>query len=108
MRNGILKWGAVFCAIMLLPWATMAFAAAAHMPHGCTCCQGCEGSGGHHCGMQGKSGPQSNCSSCSHMPMLPAVSGNAPIWQALPHQFAQVDVLKMLFARHIFHPPKIS
>ena len=107
MRNGILKWAAVICAIMLLPLATMEFAAASHMAHGCSCCQGSQGGGTHNCGMQDKSVSHSNCTSCG-MPLLPTASLAPPLWKAFPYQSAQVDARKLLFVRSIFRPPKIS
>lgn len=108
MQHSLLKWGALLCVVLLLPWASLAFAAASQADACCCpCCQNGMSGGAHDCGMQGKSGTVSSCASCS-MPLLAAGSGGAANWQAFPYQHARDVALKILFVPNIFHPPKIS
>jgi len=107
LLQGWLKWGAVLCAFLLLPWMSVALPAASQMNTCCPCCQNGPDGSKHDCGMQGKAGISMSCGSCS-MPFLISNSLAIPTWQASSCPLAMVTSALTFFPPNIFHPPEIS
>ncbi len=105
MHQGWLKLGAVLCAFLLLPWMTVALAAASQMNTCCQCCQNGHDGSKHDCGRQGKGGISMSCGSCS-MPFLTSNSVDIPTWQASSYPLAMVASALTFFPPNIFHPPE--
>ncbi len=105
IRQRWLKWGAILVAILLLPWMSVALAAASQMNTCCQCCQNGPDGSKHDCGMQAKGGISMNCGSCN-MPTLTSNSVDIPTWQASSYLLTMVSSMPTFFSPDIFHPPE--
>jgi hypothetical protein len=104
-----LKWGILLCAVLLLPWSSLAGVIASQLDNcQCRCCQSAHGSKCDNCGMHGKRGMSaSNCVSRG-MPFLANASSVTPNQQILPNFLNVVTSAPKLLIFEIFHPPKVT
>lgn len=107
--HSFLKWGTLLCAVLLLPWGSLAGVIASQLDNGqCQCCQSAHGSKCDNCGMHGKRGMSaSNCVSCG-MQFLATAASVTPNQQILHHFLNAVTCAPKLLISEIFHPPKLT
>jgi hypothetical protein len=104
----------ILCAVLLLPWGSLAWAGAPQP--GCGHCYGL-GSGimsGHccpsdmpvHCGGSGQGGMSFCRCSSGNQPFLTSPPFGMPTWQDLPYTLAVGSISSKPIIRSIFHPPE--